>query len=716
MGSLMPQSSPPADRRPPSDELACPPELSDALYLAEVLHLQDLAAEGELDRALSAKAGALGIPASRPPRAAEQLNASSAGSAFTVATSYARTASTGSDSSDSTALTSRLSTLDVTASESVGLGKTLTRSSSLNFSRYENYLGHVEPNLSQPRFLKGLPPIPEPAPSLFSISTRKSIQSIKRGIQSKLKWKKKNHGERFSGLPLLVHHTEESPDSGPAPVVKTHASLSSCICCREDFSKNLSLQTLPCGHTYCSKCLGVMINQSSTDESKMPPRCCTQPIPGPIIRAVLTAHEQHVFLKAVHQFSTPWEQRLFCPSPDCGEFIPPRKIDPRHPFSAECRKCRAWVCVMCKRDAHPLGKDCPEDEELDAVLRMGEKSGWRRCYKCRNLVELAQGCTHMTCRCKAQFCYICGAVWDRTVGCPNVCNGEEELERRRVEERARIAELEAGKLAREAAAAAEEERRLEAEARSRGCPDFQALTAQQAEEMRRFHEFGQRARSAVAERHAQQRAAQADRFVDQQAKMRERHARTTQHLDDRQLAAEMELRATLESTERSVKIRLRHMEAYCDALGRSAADGSGMPARRVTERDLRELGQQYNLRDDMERLHRAKINVMRDRQAKSMEELLARQEAEMQRLVARRDEEVEDLHAGFAAELDDLARLVAERRDRLQRRWELAIEILRHEREQATGLKHGAVETPEWPPTAAEMESAADRTLSVVLE
>jgi hypothetical protein len=26
-------------------------------------------------------------------------------------------------------------------------------------------------------------------------------------------------------------------------------------------------------------------------------------------------------------------------------------------------------------------------------------------------VELSTGCFHMTCRCKAQFCYLCAARW-----------------------------------------------------------------------------------------------------------------------------------------------------------------------------------------------------------------------------------------------------------------------------------------------------------------
>src|SRR4051812_8646791 len=160
-----------------------------------------------------------------------------------------------------------------------------------------------------------------------------------------------------------------------------------------------------------------MINQSVTDESKMPPRCCTQPLATPTIKAVLILRdEQAVFLKAVAQFSTPWESRVFCPAPSCGEFIPPPatsddRPDPDDPNSVQCPTCGRRVCVLCKRAQHRPGRDCPADRELAEVLRLGAESGWRRCHKCRNLVELTAGCSHVTCRCKAQFCYLCGAVW-----------------------------------------------------------------------------------------------------------------------------------------------------------------------------------------------------------------------------------------------------------------------------------------------------------------
>ena len=440
-----------------------------------------------------------------------------------------------------------------------------------------------------------------------------------------------------------------------------------------------------------------MIQQSITEESKMPPRCCTQPIPADTVQQVLTRENQQAFLKAVVQFSTPWEARIFCPNPACGEFVPRRhKVDVKQPFNVTCHQCKTRVCVMCKRNAHPVGRDCPEDWELEQVLKMGEKSGWRRCYKCRNLVELAQGCTHMTCRCKAQFCYICGGVWDATVGCPNVCNGEEELERRRLEEEERKAELEAERAVQEAAAAASAAERLEAEERSENHPSMKELLNQQWEEKRRFDTFDASMRGDMRERHTWKKRALVEKQADLEDKMKERHAKTAAQLEDRQVAAELELRSTLEQSERSVRIRLKHMEAYCDGLGRNTT--VQMPQRTVTERDLRELGQQYNLRDNLERIHQSKINVLRDRQAKRMEELLERQEAELEKLQAKGQEELEDLAAQFAHETDEIQAVESARRQRLEHRWKLCVEVLCKELEESEGLRYAQIPSPRWPP------------------
>lgn len=356
---------------------------------------------------------------------------------------------------------------------------------------------------------------------------------------------------------------------------------------------------------------------------------------------------------------------------------------------------------MCKHNAHPTGKDCPEDWGLDQVIKEGGKPGWKRCYKCQNLVPLDEASTRMICRCKAQFCYTCGGVWDANSGCPNDCDGEEEMERRRTEEQAQLAEYEDEKAAQEAAAAAASAERLEAEERTRNNADFSHLAEMHRQELERFLEFAEQGREHMRARFSEQKSSMMKRHAELKESMKEKHAKAVSQLEDRQVAAEMDLRNTLEASERSVRIRLKHMEAYCDGLGRNGANSSPGPDsqshRVVTERDLRELGQQYNIRDGMERSHQAKINVMRDRQAKRMEELIDRQEAEYETLLERNRQELVELHAQSVLEQETLAHTFTARKSKLVRRWELAIEILRKELEDQDGVKYAPIPTPTWP-------------------
>lgn len=687
-----------------ADTTTRPPELSDQEYVRAVLKQPPGRTEDDIEKELLEEAQTLGIDTSapattRPCTPLQDPTITGTDSAVAIPSPrHVRTGSSASNGSDTDRAVQYSSTFPSAMTETSPSNMiTRKRSKSLSFSQYEKYLSQVDPNLSQPKFLPqtSTRPRAETTTGIFGESTRRSVKGIRKGISEKLKWRRRS-----------IHHANP-------PM--------SCICCREDFTgpeHRTALQTLPCGHTYCQDCLTVMINQSTTEESKMPPRCCTQPIPGSIIKSIFDRDEQQAFLKAVLQYSTPWESRIFCPNTCCGEFIPPlSKVDPKHPFEAECRTCKTRVCVTCKRPAHRIGQDCPDDWELDAVLKMGEKSGWRRCYKCRTLVELTQGCTHMTCRCKAQFCYICGAVWDPIVGCPNYCNGEEELERRRMEEEAREAELEAEKQAQEEAAALEEVDRIEAEKRTRESVFFQNLAERQRLQMEEFRKFEQKMKWIMWTRHSQKRLTIIEKYKDQLEKMKDRHAKTEQHLEDRQIEAEIELRYTLEQSEKSVRIQLKYMEAYCNGLGRFT--DHDLPEREVTQKHLEQLGQQYHIRDGMERRHQSQINVLREKQAKRMEELMERHQAELSTLTNRRTEEVEDLGVEFANEEEALVRVFDQRKARMRRRWVLEIEVLRRTREMVEGVGYGNLPLPEWPsdgesedslPSVREEDAHSERT------
>ncbi|KAG6038780.1 hypothetical protein E4U41_003712 [Claviceps citrina] len=367
------------------------------------------------------------------------------------------------------------------------------------------------------------------------------------------------------------------------------------------------------------------------------------------------------------------------------------------PCTVTCLKCQSKACPSCKQGAHAIGTHCPEDWELRDALKIGGNSSWRRCYRCRKLVELADALGPVTCACKAQFCHACGGVWDIVSGCPNDCKGEEDLARRRKEGQQRSAELEA----------AEASRRKESAKRSMEHPQIQALLDSQRKEMQRMLNFKETAASSLKARQSAREIALAAKHVEDRDGVMEKYSKDTSELEDRQIAEEMDLQSALDQAARSIMIRIKHMEAYCDGLGRKSTMPS-MPPRVVTEQNLRDLGHQYNLRDDLKRQHDAKINMMRDRQSKRMEELVQKHEADLDALTERNQKAYAELGESFLRERKTFESVFEARQSRLTARWILAIDVQCRQLQEKDGLIYSAVAPPSWPePTTTTGASAS---------
>ncbi|RVD90079.1 uncharacterized protein DFL_001059 [Arthrobotrys flagrans] len=240
-----------------------------------------------------------------------------------------------------------------------------------------------------------------------------------------------------------------------------------CVSCTDTFPVT-EIITLDCDHKFCEGCLNTMVMIASQQESTMPPKCCSVKVRPNIIKRVLKTDEDKInFSRKIIEYDTIVEKRLFCPKQKCGAFIPyhPRK-DQHHPLVGTCQKCGTRACRICKGNAHKSTEDCPEDLGLNAVLGLSKDNGWKRCYRCRAMIELNYGCNHMTCRCGAEFCYICGNPWSFEYGCPTGCTQTDDDIIELVNE---INEAEQARLEAEAAAAndpeAQERLRQEAEAK-----------------------------------------------------------------------------------------------------------------------------------------------------------------------------------------------------------------------------------------------------------
>ncbi|KAK3625050.1 hypothetical protein LTR56_013654 [Elasticomyces elasticus] len=102
------------------------------------------------------------------------------------------------------------------------------------------------------------------------------------------------------------------------------------------------------------------------------------------------------------------KNRTYCHDTKCNVFISAEDVDPNSGI-ATCPSCRKTTCPTCKGPSHT--GDCPEDTALRQLVNVAEHEQWQRCYTCNRFVELETGCNHITCRCGAQFCYVCGARW-----------------------------------------------------------------------------------------------------------------------------------------------------------------------------------------------------------------------------------------------------------------------------------------------------------------
>lgn len=169
-----------------------------------------------------------------------------------------------------------------------------------------------------------------------------------------------------------------------------------CVACLDDDLPSRKTAKLMCGHRMCHSCLKRKFRLSTKDPQQMPPKCCT---------------DDHISLKHVdrlfdNRFKRLWNQkfaeysthnRIYCPRPACAEWIKPHRIEKLKDGrkKARCGNCKTEVCCVCQGKWHK-SQDCPNDEATQAILRQAKERGWQRCFNCNFLVELEEGCNHMT--------------------------------------------------------------------------------------------------------------------------------------------------------------------------------------------------------------------------------------------------------------------------------------------------------------------------------
>ncbi|UKZ73129.1 hypothetical protein TrVFT333_000770 [Trichoderma virens FT-333] len=188
-------------------------------------------------------------------------------------------------------------------------------------------------------------------------------------------------------------------------------ALVECVSCLDDVPVKDTVK-VPC-HSYCRDCFVRLITAAVQNEQQWPPKCCLNQIPFKTVLKNIPDDLKKTFHERSSEWEIPVSERVYCHVPDCGVWIKPGKISLAR-RQARCERNHI-TCTICRGQAHG-NDDCPQDQDLNLTNLLAEEEGWKHCYSCHALVEHKEACQHMTCRCGAQFCYVCGLRW-RTCGC-----------------------------------------------------------------------------------------------------------------------------------------------------------------------------------------------------------------------------------------------------------------------------------------------------------
>lgn len=190
-----------------------------------------------------------------------------------------------------------------------------------------------------------------------------------------------------------------------------HDTEVECVSCLDDFNPKEMVKA-PC-HSYCKPCFLRLISTACQNEQQWPPKCCLNPIPTKTITPNINDELKKTYRDRAAEWGTPVSERMYCNYANCNVWIRPDHIN-RDRNTARC-SAGHWSCIICRGPEHQ-GNECPQDRDLARTNELAEAEGWKRCYGCHAYVEHREACQHMTCRCGAEFCYVCGARW-RTCSC-----------------------------------------------------------------------------------------------------------------------------------------------------------------------------------------------------------------------------------------------------------------------------------------------------------
>lgn len=203
----------------------------------------------------------------------------------------------------------------------------------------------------------------------------------------------------FRFADILLEQAVNARDSIEVEIVKRQKVVECTACFSEVEFKRTAV--LSCKHQYCATCLEHLVRIGCESEMNWPPKCCRRPVKERLVRKFVTEGTLKMYEEKRRHFIIPMQFRWYCPQPDCAKPMDIRKTRKSYQ-GAHCTHCDRAICVTCREQYHRSGEQC-KSEVFVLTLQEAERMKWRRCFMCKQMVELSGGCRHVLCSCGAQF-------------------------------------------------------------------------------------------------------------------------------------------------------------------------------------------------------------------------------------------------------------------------------------------------------------------------
>jgi len=189
-----------------------------------------------------------------------------------------------------------------------------------------------------------------------------------------------------------------------------------CAICFNDIVAEGMFSVDKCRHRFCFQCVKQHVEVKLLHG--MAPKCphdgCKSELVIDACGKLLTPKLSKLWQQRLQENAIPVTERVYCPYPRCSALMSKTKISESaksllslYPKSGvrRCVECRGLFCVDCKVPWHgnlsctEYKKLHPEPPADDVKLKsLANNKMWRQCGKCQHMIELSQGCNHITCR------------------------------------------------------------------------------------------------------------------------------------------------------------------------------------------------------------------------------------------------------------------------------------------------------------------------------